>query len=153
MRVKLTQQDILRYCPSRDWITYRHCVRVQLVDGQELILRGSLMDWAGLTITRELLCDVAPFLQKKSDSILDSIIHLVDSRVNVWCGRQNEIINITNQIILDVFTGTVDLVWYHDYADRLYVLLSEDKEPALLLDNWRKWLQMLSFYVKQQEIQ
>lgn len=152
MGVKLTENDIMRYCPCKHWITYRHSVGVQLVDGQELVLRGSLLDWANFSMTRKLLLNVAPFLQDKEDSVLDSICHLVDQRLNLWGARQNRIITLTNQIILAVLTGATDMVMYHEYADEMHGLLAEDKEPALLLDNWRKWLQMLSFYVKQQEM-
>lgn len=144
----VTLQDILLKCPLKPWQEYRHTVRVDLVDGKMLLIRGRLEDFVGFKPTASMFTE---FLEDKTQSVVDAILCLVESRIAQMATDQLTIAEYTNAIIHDLrvksMTEPILIVitkWMRD--------ILAGYEPAASLAGWHGWLNLCETYLLQEKL-
>jgi len=135
-----TLKQIAQSCPLPYWVKeHKHCISIELVTGQTLVVRTALKDLKGFKCTADMLRKVTPWLQDKSNDVLDALAALVDARMLQL--TQNQLV-IAEQVTLILRHMTAG-----DYIYTMTTLI-----PALahvmaeygdgsLLPIWRTWLE------------
>lgn len=139
-----TISDLAKACPLAYWVgEHKHTIRVELVTGQSLIFRSDIQGFKQFKCNRHMLRNGTPWLQDKSDDVIDALIDLVDAEVLQLAERQVVIARQAATILQRITQGdsknAITLI-------AQMVLILEEYEPTADLSDWRKWLENCLFF-------
>lgn len=142
--------DLVHLCPLSFWaLHHKHCISIELVTGQFLVVRSTMQDFSGFRCTPEVLRSLSPWLQDKplstllalSDLVTQKIMHLATDQLTV---AKN---------VEAVFKGLREHQYRRTrtvFIPALALLLSE-YQPHARMAGWTSWLENCSNYCKSRE--
>ena len=143
----LTLVELIDTCPLYNWTyTHRHHISIELVTGQTLVMRSSLADLIGYKCTAQMLRNGTPWLQDKSDEVLNSIASLVDARFLQLANEQLKIANCVKEMLSSISMGLFYTVVKATIPSLGIMLLKY--EPHATLAGWGTWLENCINYCK-----
>ena len=136
----MTLKQIAESCPLPYWVKqHKHVIRIELVTGQSLIFRTTVQDLKTFKCTADMLRNGTPWLQDKSDDVLDSIAALVDARSLQLAQNVLVVAEQTTLIIQNITNGKY--IYTMQVLVPVMMQILAEYETHANLAVWRTWLE------------